>query len=341
MLRIDSRALAALYLLAVLPAGAALHVYLWKSETAWEDVYYAWVEGHRILVMENPYARILDGDMRENRKYATYFPLFYELSSLAQLAGLRQYGQWIALWRFAFLLFDMGITVLMFYIPYQRRMPSLAVFGTMFWLFNRWTLHVTEVAHIDFIPILFLLWSLALFGTHRRWALLLISLSLGMKQIAIFVVPLYLIWVWQDTRESQLKEVLKAGALIASVPALASLPFIIWNMRAFVLSILFSVTRSPEGHFGVMSVDTYLGLDGFLARLPMLGLLALSYWLVWRRTVGMYTAVLLVLAAFTGFNPVLFRVYLAWLTPFLPLAVCDSTPPGMLGASTSERVASS
>ena len=53
-----------------------VHTQLWSADTSRQDVYYAWVEGARILENENPYARILDGDMLNNDKYATYFPAF-------------------------------------------------------------------------------------------------------------------------------------------------------------------------------------------------------------------------------------------------------------------------
>ena len=47
----------------------------------------------------------------------------------------------------------------------------------------------------------------------------------------------------------------------------------------------------------------------------------------------MYTGVLLVMATFTGFNPVLFRVYQAWLTPFIPMVACDFMTQGTPGSA--------
>ena len=49
---------------------------IWEYDTGGEDIYYTWLEGKRLLAGENPYARVLAGNMRENDKYATYFPLF-------------------------------------------------------------------------------------------------------------------------------------------------------------------------------------------------------------------------------------------------------------------------
>lgn len=77
--------------------------------------------GKRILSGENPYARVLAGDMRENDKYATYFPLLYLLSAAAQWAGLRDYDSWIFFWRQVFFLFTLAVGFLIFHVLYQRR----------------------------------------------------------------------------------------------------------------------------------------------------------------------------------------------------------------------------
>ena len=78
MPKLQSYTIALLCLLAILLAGAAVNMRLWKTDTKGEDIYYAWVEGGRILNGENPYGRVLAGNMRDNDKYATYFPVFYE-----------------------------------------------------------------------------------------------------------------------------------------------------------------------------------------------------------------------------------------------------------------------
>ena len=207
-------------LLVILAAGAIAHIQLWNRDTKGEDVYYVWMEGSRLLNGEDPYARILAGNMRENDKYATYFPGFYGLSALTQAAGLRDYEAWIAFWRVIFLAFDLAIGAALYLLIYPRGRLLAASFAAAFWLFSRWTLHVTEIAHLDFIPIFLMIASLGLFRKHRWSALLLFSLSLGVKQIAIFLVPLFLIWTWQSARQDKLKQTLLAGLVIASVPIL-------------------------------------------------------------------------------------------------------------------------
>ena len=63
-----------------LVACTSLSVRLWKSDAPGTDVYFDWVDGWRILTGENPYAPVLAGDMRDNDKYTTYFPVFIILS---------------------------------------------------------------------------------------------------------------------------------------------------------------------------------------------------------------------------------------------------------------------
>ncbi len=325
MQKLQSRNIALLLLLVILLAGAAVNVGTWSSETKGEDIYYAWVEGGRILNGENPYARVLAGNMSDNDKYATYFPVFYELSALTQWAGLADYQPWIAFWRVLFLAFNLAIGALLFFLLYPRGQLLAAVFAAAFWLFNRWTLHVTQVAHLDFIPIFLLVASLGLFRKHRWASLFLFSLSLGVKQIGVFLAPLYLIWTWQDVevKGDRLKHTLLAALVIASVPIVASLPFLVWNAEGLVKSVLFSATRNPADHFNVASLDGLMGWLGWPGRLPMFALLLLSYALAWRRKVGLYMGSLIVMAIFVDFNTVLFRQYLAWIVPLIPLVMCD------------------
>jgi uncharacterized membrane protein len=316
-------------LVLLLAIGLMMPLYrkLALHDTTEEDIYYAWLEGEHILKGENPYARMLTGDMRENQKYATYFPSFYWLSALTQLLGLRDFPAWIAFWRMIFSMFYVGITALIFLAFYRDRSTLLGVLSALFWLFNRWTLVVFRIAHIDFLPLFFLLASLLLFDRHRRFSLLLFSLSLSIKQLAIFLVPVYLLWVWQEAgpeTTKRVKQVTLASLIILSIPVVTSLPFLVWNAEAWAKSIIFPVTRYAMDHFEAPSAATQLGLVGIPAAVPMLGLLLLVYAAVLRQRIGRYASVLLTMAVFLGFNAVLFRQYMCWTVPFIPLTICDA-----------------
>src|SRR5687768_7823003 len=69
--------------------GFLLHRFLWihPDDLMMEDIYYIWLEGKRIINGENPYGRVLTGNMRNNDKYATLFPIAYLLSALIQKIG--------------------------------------------------------------------------------------------------------------------------------------------------------------------------------------------------------------------------------------------------------------
>lgn len=293
-----------------------------------QDIYYSYLEGRRLREGKNPYARVLEGDMLENQKYATYFPVFYELSYLSQRLGLRSSFAWIAFWKVIFIIFEFAVGFLLYAALAQRRLEWLGVFAAAFWLFNRWTLKVVEMSNLDFIPIFLMLLSLMLFPRHKRWSLLLFSLSLGFKQIAIFMAPLYLIWVWRAAEEKQRwKELALATLLIVSVPLVSGIPFLFWNAEGFIKSILFSATRYGSNQFEIPSLDQIMGWQGISARLVMLALMCAIYFAVWRGYGKKYFAALLVMTVFLDYNAVLYSQYPAWVAPLVPLVLLDFERP--------------
>ncbi len=287
------------------------------------DIYYVFVEGQRLKAGENPYQRVLSGDMRQNQKYATYLPVSYYLSWGSQLIGLRRFENWIDFWKFVFTLALILIAVLLFYIPYRQNMLILAVFSALFWLFNRWTLSVSAEVDFDFLPLLFLILSLMLFERHQTGSFLLLGLSLAIKHMALFVIPLYLIWTWQEANNYPTRKVAYATVTIATIPMIVSLPFMFWNLDGFIKSILFSATRLPVTNFGTPSIDAYFNLVDIPAKIPLLLLTILVYLIAWQRLIRPYTAVLLVMVTFINFFSILFRSYFIYMMPFIPLAVYE------------------
>jgi hypothetical protein len=320
----------ALFGLAVsLLLGIAITRELHSSPMDGQDIYYSYVEGQRILVGENPYARVLAGDMRQNDKYANYFPLFYELSALSQLAGLREFSSWISFWRTVFSMCYLGIGIIIFWAFFKRRFYVSAVFSVAFWYFNRWSLNLLQIADLEFVSLLLVILSLEIFRKHTWVSLLLFSASLAVKHIAVLMIPLYLLWVWQRAEDAQadlpskrdpLKQTSLAFLVIASIPLITSLPFILWNAEALVKSIVFEATRNPAG---IRAIDAVLEWDGLPSRIFTLTVLMLAWLAVWREKIGTYISALIVQAALVGLNPVYFDSYIIWLLPFIPLAICD------------------
>jgi len=309
-----------LVLLIILLVSVLVNINLWDFSTpAEEDIYSTYIEGDRLLRGVNPYERVLDGDMRVNRKYATYFPIFYYLSWWSQAAGLREFTAWLSFWRVVFLTFNLLIAVLLFYLPDRKGIVVMAIFAALFWSFNRWTLHVARTFDLDFPPIFFMLLSLYLFKRNRLASYLLLGLSLGIKQMGIFLVPLYLVWTWQVSGSQARRNLIVAILAISSIPLITSLPFMGWNLAGFLKSITFSASRDPAAVFEAYSLDALLGVAGFYSKILMLALMGLAYWLVWTGKIGRYLAALLVMAVFVYFNSVLFTSYMVWIVPLILL----------------------
>jgi len=288
------------------------------------DIYYLFLDGQRTAEGQNTYSRINDSNMRDNDKYTTYFPAFIELSFLTQRGPFRQYENWVHLWRIPFLLSYLAIGGVTFWLFYTRGFTLLGIFSKAFWLFNRWSLYVVQVNGMDFLPILFLLLSLLLLPRNRWLALLMFSLSLALKQIAIFLIPLYLIDTYQKSGKDWLRQVFITGLVIASIPLLTSIPFLIWDAKGFVYSILFSATRSQYQFYQpANSIDMYLKLDGLVARIPMLLMMLIAFLAMWKNKISLMLTSALTMLVFVDFNSIFFSQYMPWFITLLPFSLLD------------------
>ncbi len=311
-------------LLLLLILAGILNAAIPHADMTDEDIYYSYIEGQRLVNGQNPYARILGSDMLTNQKYATYFPVFYELSFLSQRLGLTSFPAWLSFWGIIFIAFEFACAAVLFAALARRGLPWAGLFAAGFWLFNRWTLKIIQVVNLDFIPIFLLLLSLELFARNKWLSLLLFSLSLGVKQIAIFVTPLYLIWLWQSSTDHRVRDLLTGAAVIASVPFVSSVPFLIWNARAFIYSVLFSVTRvASQPPIFPSALGAYIGGNTTLDRVAMLGSMLFLYVLAWRLERARYFCVSMIMLVFVSLNPVLYVQYIVWIVAPALLILCD------------------
>src|SRR5690349_15132563 len=123
--------------------------------------------------------------MRTNDKYATSSPLLYLLSAATRWIGMADYDRWIAFWRNVLLLFNLGTIATLLLTFHWRGLTLTGFFAALVVLFNRYALNATESASIDFIPLFFLIVSLVLLKRRMWLSLLLLSISLAVKQIGI------------------------------------------------------------------------------------------------------------------------------------------------------------
>jgi uncharacterized membrane protein len=186
------------------------------------------------------------------------------------------------------------------------------------------TLEVARIAHIDVPALLAVIGALALLPLRPRLAGLLLGVSLAIKHIAVLLVPLFLIWAW--TRRRRWRDVVEQGVWIALLPALLTLPFLLWDVEALLRTLLFPMTRLPAQTVGASSLDVRLGLVGLPAKLPMLLLFAGVYGLAWRGLVNRWAAAFLIFAVFTGYN-----------SPPGPRPAPDASPRARAGGPRARR----
>jgi uncharacterized membrane protein len=289
------------------------------------DIYHIWSDGYEIAHGVNPYSKIHGSDMLKNNKYSTYLPGFFLLVSTYVSLGYETFDEWLKFWRPLSFLIHCSLGLLIFCALFYKSGLVMGLFGANFWLLSRWPISVMNSGQIDLLTIMIVLLALLVLPHKRRLALVIFGASLSIKQIGIFMLPVFLLYCadlkapWRETLRTGIYNLMA----IALIPFLTSLPFLIWDAKGLLMSILFSATRSPGGHIKVPSIDEILGYVGLVAKIPMLTMLVLLYLAVMFRKIGLFSASLAVYLVFMSFNSVIFKQYMPWFCAFVGLALSE------------------
>ncbi|OLS23380.1 MAG: hypothetical protein HeimC2_26910 [Candidatus Heimdallarchaeota archaeon LC_2] len=296
-----------------------------KSHLEREDIFFVWQEGEKISNGANPYAAILDGNLIENEKYATYLPFFYLLASLFQILGFTSFKEWVIFFRILSAIFYLAIAYFLFLKSYKKSV-IFSIFVTMYWIFNRWSIVVVYVVNIDFIPLFLMIISLYYYDTHRNMSLITYAFSLSMKHLAIFLLPIYLILLLRDSEITSIKDYGFSILKIVGIPLIFAIPFIILDPKAFLYSMAFSGTRHPKGLFDEFYESapegTFIAF-GIANRIFMVLIMALVYLLFQSNKIERFTTSFLIFVIFIEFNLVLFDQYRVWRIALLPLMLLE------------------
>lgn len=295
-----------------------------------EDIFCVFSEGKHLVEGVNPYARTLSAQMDTNDKYATYFPASYIASAITQKLGFREFPSWLAIWRLIFATFHFATGILLYVAVWRARgSTSLAMFCSGCWLFNRWSLVVLQIAHLEPVALFFLTLAVVLLDRRPVLAWIAFGLSLSFKQLGLFALPVLLIEQWrllplnQPARSRKFAYLVLAGI---ALPLVLALPFVIIGPVAFAKSMLINATRHADFSFTAPSLDVLVNLKGLLARIPVLFLLFLVYWSFHRGHLHRFAAIAAAMLAFIWFNPVFFRQYMVWSIPFALLTLAHTIP---------------
>ncbi len=303
------------------PAIVVIVHKLYGQPATASDIQYVWQEGKTILEGKNPYEKGRSSEYG-GQKFATYFPLSYIISAGIQKMGLASFSSWMSVVQPIILISQFISALLVLWYCYKKDKLMVGIFGFLLILFHRFTLYPARVSHIDFPAIALLIAGIMLLPKRTRTAYVLIGISLATKQMAIFLLPIFLVWAWQKDRS--LPKILKALTLMLAVSFISIAPFILTSPLGTINSIIFSAHRPATGDFASPDISAMLEIDGFAARIPMLVLFALVYAAFWKREIGLWGACLAIFTIFIGFNPVLFFQYLAWIIPLIPLAISEA-----------------
>lgn len=314
------------------------YVPLWQADTKGMDINFIYIDSESISEGINPYSRIHSSDMIHNEKYTTYFPMFFVLGAGVIKAGINDYISWVMFWRRIFLICSICIGIAIFKYFYKIGQGWFGIFCMAFWLFNRWTMYVVFVGQIEFVAMLPFLLSFLLLQKKPKTAMLLYSLSLAIKHIAIFIFPLYIFWGIQALSEKNkrknldnddniksntstlketfsLKNILIITALAFSVVGGISIPFLIADPMALIKSVFFSATR--EGMDSTPGMNYVIMQFGLRGRLILFIFLFGIYLLSVLKKISVSEAILFCIMIFLGFNPVFFNQYVVWVIPFI------------------------
>jgi hypothetical protein len=280
-------------------------------KTKYRDIYFVLEEGKRIAAGENPYERVLEGDMVHNQKFPTYLPPIYLFSALIVKAGLSEFEDFLIFWRFFILFFDIALGIFIYHIN-SREKPLLGTFTAFVWFFCRWTLYPWEIANTESLILFMMVLSLYFWEKKPVTACLLFGGALGIKHFGIVFLPVLL------AQSRNPKDAFKRLCYILTIPVATSLPFFMGSPLGFSRALLFSLVRERCSHFveDTISIAILFGEYGILSRFFLFTVYILFWAVAIKEKWNLWLSAGIAFILFLSFNPVLFSQYFVWPLPF-------------------------
>ncbi|HSX39742.1 MAG TPA: hypothetical protein VLI92_04120 [Candidatus Saccharimonadales bacterium] len=299
------------------------------------DIYYEFNQAIEIKDGINPYQRILRGDLYHNNKYATLLPSYYYF-----LLGIAAFSQFtfkgfVDNYRSVLLLFEfIGFGVI--YLKFRENdQKALGLFAASFFLLNRWTIGNVALLKQDVIAITLLLLSLYFLDKKTRLAYLFFGLSLAIKHLGLLALPIYIAPLLFKKRS--LKDFL-LDILVMLFPIMSfSIIYLIWNFKAFIYSMLFSITRKNDSTTGSITTgyenlltdsnmafsSSYSMFSLLIPRLPLLVFSVFNLVLYFAKKINWSLYIMFAFIVFVALNPVYFDQYITWITPLIAFTALD------------------
>ncbi|RMG43437.1 MAG: hypothetical protein D6719_03800 [Candidatus Dadabacteria bacterium] len=294
--------------------------YSLKKSFAGSDIEAIWQEGDRICHLKNPYSRIhVEGS--GIKKPPVYLPGFYLGSCLISKAlGINTFREWIKLWTVAntALGLILGLILFLYGLYSGRFVPACIVL--VLWTLGRWSLHSLASNQINMPALIPFALALMLYKRNQTISLLLLGLSLSIKQIAVFTAPVFVLYglsTLKDSYKDSLKKAFRRAFYIIIIPLLITLPFLVDDFSGVLLSISYSAERASD--LKALRVAETTGISPALQSMLMYFTMLLVYLDSLKGRYSLSALVSLVMLVFVTLNRVVFTQYLLW--ALLPLAV--------------------
>ena len=323
---------------ALLSLGIALVVatilvhHLWglrgNERLSTKDIFYVWEEGKRLVAGINPYARIIGESLRDNNKYPTYLPLSYYFVAILDRLGIKEFIDFVSVWRPINLACHLGIGVLTFSVYNRRGKPLSGLIACSILLLGRWSAYIVNVQHSEFAAILPILLAGHQLNRRPKLSALLFGLSLCVKHVGIILLPSFLLGLKPErssNRPSKRRNLWVYTGLALALPLVISIPFLINQPSGFLLNIFFSATRGFGDHGSATGTRMILtGVDG--TRIVMIALIAMNWFAQAKGNINFWFASTITLLIFLQFNAVIFAQYYIWLISFLLISFAFLSP---------------
>jgi hypothetical protein len=295
---------------------------IYSENIAKDDISMYLHRGLQIVQGKNPYSCAIE-TTEACMGYPAHLPGMYLVAAGFAKFGVDDLVRWAQVWRPIMILTWLSIGAILAIYSYRKGRPILAVAILGFWLFNRWSVNVAQIAHTDFLGVLFLLLAIILVNRMPALAALFLGISISVKQLAILIVPIFIVYLWRHKKVKFSKLFLHL-VLVFIVPALITLPFFINDPSAVTKALLNVTERSAQSVHGFApSMDQLLDVTNNSKSFLMLFIVGAVYVAGWRKEVNLVAGTLLIMAIVMGFTSVLYNQYFVWLLPFIALVVVD------------------
>lgn len=298
------------------------------------DIYYEYQAAKQLQEGENPYNRILEGNMIENDKYATQLPFYFYFLAFIGKISKNNFSEFLENFRLILFCFHLAGGVFIYLLFRYINKLFIGYCAAVFYMFNVWSLNSFMYLKQDMIAIALLIMSFYFFRnkTYRWISYVLFGLSLGIKHVGIFVFPMYFTPIF--FKEDSFKRFSLNILLLLSTILIPSTPLLIDNSLSFVNSMLFSLTRSPHsseiiyGYSELLvkynpSFNTGTLFQQLLPRLPLFIASILCLSLLLLRRIPLSTYFFFSILVFAIFNPVIYPQYITWVTPMAMISLVD------------------